>query len=248
MSGWLYQAFQGLAHVLPTFWGILRPLMSFNISILSKLLDGTLSTLASALSLLFELIVFLSVLLIFLTSRTEEARVVSMVTGLLFEHEAPRRAFEEELAAAVRSVIRFTFKMPVFHALYTWLTYSMFGLSGGVGACIWALTSMLVALTAIVPVWLLAFPGALELYLCGQPMVAVCFILLYVTASRVLDPLILTEPDPHVANARRPSPVPPYMIGLAAYGGILLTGNLTGVLIGPLLLSLLLVIFRHISQ
>jgi predicted PurR-regulated permease PerM len=105
-----------------------------------------------------------------------------------------------------------------------------------------------VALSAVVPVWLLALPGALELYLDHYPLLAVFFLLSHVTVSSILDPIILTERDPHIpSTSSHGAHLHPYLIGLSVYGGLYVTGNLTGVLMGPLVVSLLVIATRHLS-
>ncbi len=160
--GWLTRSVPELAASL---WVVVGPMVQINVQLLGHVVDGTVTTVATMLSLMFEAVVFLTVLSSLLLSRHDESRLFAQLTALAFANTPQKTDFEDDVFAVVRSVMRFTFKMPALHALFTWFSYGLCDVSGGLGASIWAVAAMLVALTAFVPIWVMAIPGALELFI-----------------------------------------------------------------------------------
>lgn len=243
----LQVARQRLMEIGPSVWAVVSPLVQFNWSMLGNVLGGTLLTVKALVDLALELAVFFTVLITLLLSKSQESQIVGVVVRMLVADASHRRELRIGITGSIRRVLRFTFKVPLVHATFTWFSYCLFGASAGLGPCVWAIASALVAILAVLPVWLLALPGALELWLTVGPLTAITFLLLHVLLTMHLDPMMLREEDPHLPDSK-PLQIHPYVIGLSVYGGAYFIGDITGVFLGPLAVSALLLMTSEIRQ
>lgn len=131
----------------------------------------------------------------------------------------------------------------VFHFVANWLLFSLFDLTGFVGRCLLSLLAACAAILHIVPVWAPAVPGVLELWITYERLdiPAVFFIVHSAVTSRGSD-LLMKEMagDLHIN---------PLVIGMSVYcGGLIVMPGLRGILLGPLILLLVLRLWRIVHR
>ena len=85
----------------------------------------------------------------------------------------------EDMANAISGTLHLTFKTAVLHLVFTWLMYDLFAVSGGLGACLWAVAAAAVALLGLAPAALLSLPGTLQLWVSGSPVAGIWFFALH---------------------------------------------------------------------
>jgi hypothetical protein len=197
--------------------------------------------------------IFFTALVYLVFSAGYETRVLSMVTSLLIADTQHREHVDAAIIASLRRILRFTIKLPTFHILTIWFSYSFFGISAGLGGCAWGLLSGLATVLALLPGWFFALPGVAELWLSGSPLLAVVFLLGHILITSHLDPLMLNEPVPVLKGSERTvddyfSEIPQYVLGLSIYGGWYVMAAWEGVVLGPLILSLLVIIGKELQQ
>ena len=122
--------------------------MSFNVALLVR----TAQSVKYIMDFILQTVVFFTILIYLLLSNGQEQKVFDVITRLINTDTSQRLRLEMTITTTVSKVMRFTFKMPIFHMVFTWFTYSLFGVGGGF---FWAVLSALAALLAVVPVSLI---------------------------------------------------------------------------------------------
>ena len=131
----------------------------------------------------------------------------------------------------------------VFHFLFNWVFYAVFGLTGYVGRCLVAMAASMSAILHILPVWMAAIPGALELWqLTGNPYIALAFLLVHMDVTGQGSELLMTELAGDLTiNA--------FVIGMSVYcGGLVMLPGLRGILLGPIVLLLTVRLWRIVRR
>eukprot|EP00911_Craspedida_sp_UC1_P001053 UC1_evm1s791 len=221
-----------LQDVGPTIGRIVFEVLHFNTGIVFTVVTAMGSTVKSIVDVLLEIMVLFTALIgLMISSASYERQLLSMAAQLVITDSRRRERFEIAVLSCIRRTLRFTIKMPTFHLLFTWFTYQAFNVTAGLGCCFWSLATAVVVLLAVLPVWVAALPGALELWLTGHALGAIMLLLLHVLAASHLDPKILLEQDDDHSSVGsgddgvdadhgvRSGQMSPYMIGLCVYGG-----------------------------
>lgn len=154
--------------------------------------------------------------------------------GQLLIHVDTKQVFKTSVEKAINAVFITTIKMFTFHSLFTWLTFNVFDIP------FVYITTFATGFIAIVPItsptWLV-LPGCIELYVRGQPISAIIFLLMHYMVSWFVDPAIYRDiPDSH-----------PYFSALSIVLGLWAFGW-QGIVLGPLLACLPVVAFHLYSE
>lgn len=104
-----------------------------------------------------QFVLFCGTMLLLLSA--EQDPIASVLLLLPLTEESRTRVCSA-IAKAAQGVFVCTIKLAVFHAMFTWLTFSMFGIPFVYTA---ALVSGAVASLPLIPVWVIALPAAVQL-------------------------------------------------------------------------------------
>jgi len=247
------KAQSALLDVGPTLGKVFLEVLAFNTGVVFTAFRTMGSTMKSIFDIVLEVgVLFTALISLMVSEETLERRLLRVVTQLIITDHRRRKRFEMAIITCIRRTIRFTIKVPAFHFFFTWFTYQAFGASAGVGACFWAIFAATAVLLAVVPVWLAAVPGALELWVLGFPLMATVFLLMHVLAASRLDAIILMEPEPSWETneevQENDRTLSPYMIGLSVYGGWFVMESWAGIVLGPMAVNLLLILSSEIQS
>ena len=178
----------------------------------------------------FKLVVFLSVFYYLLAA---ERTAVEMAVAPLPLSARHRVRVSSALEGAVRGVLASTFKMAAFHALFAWLTFSVFGVERFVylGAAAASFLSVMPVLSA----WMVSVPAALQLVAGGRGGAGALLVALHVYVCGDATDAIYSEiPGSH-----------PYLIGLSVFSGMWAFDDLLlGAISAPLIVCLLDAVMR----
>jgi len=201
--------------------------MNNSFFMLSTILNYIVFVCVSLLSYGFSVLLFLSCLFYLLQSENDG---ISLVVNLLPVSVETRTKISSALANSVQGVFLVTFKICVFHSLFTWLTFSMAGVN------FVYLSTFMSGLFSIIPFlgsWVVSLYAALELYTTGHWVSAIFMVTLHYAVSWWVDPAIYSEiPNSH-----------PYLVGLSIISGLYVF-DIEGVLIGPLLVTIPAIIYN----
>lgn len=177
-----------------------------------------------------QAMLFIFLLYALLAAKTDPLTYTIRVLPLSdYAREKTAAAFSD----ALKSVFVSTIKLAAFHALFTWLTFRMFGIHL---IYLSVLASAIAACLPLVPVCLVAVPAALQLLAQGRGVSAIVLLTLHVLAYYVGDAIIMAE----VPGSHRF----PTLTALGVLGGISAFDNaIQGALLGPILLSCIAVFF-----
>ena len=183
---------------------------------------------------LFSLLLFLTALFYLIaSSQSNTYKPLSWIL-FFFPEESLRETASILINDSVNQVFKTAFKLAIFHGLWCWCTFSMFGCH------LIYLPTLLAALMAVLPLlptYFDSLPGVLELWLVwNRPISAISLFALHFTASWFIDPMVYSE----IESSHH------YITGLSVVGGLYFFG-IQGVLIGPMLVCALLVI-RNITM
>ncbi|GMH35217.1 hypothetical protein BSKO_03085 [Bryopsis sp. KO-2023] len=177
----------------------------------------------------FQFILFGMVLLYLLAAEQDP---FWNVIRLLPVSEANRISALDAVGSAMQAVFLSAIKLAAFHALFTWLTFRAFGIEF---AYLSAVASLVMALLPLVPIWVIAMPAALQLFVQGNGLIAIVLVSMHFLAYNYIDDMILKEIPGSV----------PYLTALGIVGGIYTFQNpLQGAILGPMLLALLSVAYK----
>ena len=183
---------------------------------------------------LFSLLLFLTALFYLIGSSTTERYKPTSWILLFFPEESLRDTAGTLINESVSQVFTTAFKLALFHGLWCWCTFSVFGCH------LVYLPTLLAALMAVLPLLPTYFdciPGVLELWLVWErPFSALSLFLLHLAASWFIDPMVYSE----IESSHH------YVTGLSVVGGMYFFG-IQGVLIGPMLVCAVLVM-RNITM
>jgi predicted PurR-regulated permease PerM len=210
-----------------------------NVNLLVTILYAVVSTLFSSgfalMNFLFSFIVYMTALFYLLSMRGSRFKPLDWLTEIsvfktstgIYRSQLLSKAIEE----SIRNVFLASFKMAAFYGIYTYLIHSLFSVS------IVYLPSIVAALFGFLPLlgtYWAALPGLLELWLIkNNPIQAILFILTHLLPTYMVDNAIYSE----IKGGH------PYLTGLAFAGGVYCFG-LEGAILGPLVLCLLIVIWK----
>ena len=126
--------------------------------------------------------------------RVEPFRVLRPLTFMVSNRsERQQLVIAEDVHNAISGTLHLTFKTAALHLIFTWLAYDLFNVSGGLGACLWAVLAAGVALLGLAPAALLCIPGTLELWIYGSPVAAMWFFALHWVVLSRLGLVLLKE-------------------------------------------------------
>ena len=146
-----------------------------------------------------------------------------------FPEESFRDQAGDLIKESVSQVFKIAFKLALFHGMWCWSTYTVFGCHM---VYLPTLLSALMALVPLLPTYFDCLPGVLELWLVwNRPFSAFSLFFLHLMASWWVDPLVYSE----IQSSHH------YVTGLSVVGGLYFFG-IQGVLIGPMLVCALLVL------
>ena len=177
----------------------------------------------------FKFIVFTSVFYYLLAA---ERTAVEMVVSPLPLTPAHRARAAHVLETAVRGVVVSTAKMAAFHAVFTWLTFSVFGVDF---AFLAAAAASIFAVMPILAAWNVALPAAAQLLAQGRGWQGALLLVLhiYVTGD-VADAIYSEIPGSH-----------PYLTGLAIFSGMWAFDDLLqGAIVAPLTVCIITAIVQ----
>lgn len=182
------------------------------------------SFLKSLFDFFFSIVVFVSSLYIFLSS--EEYQPLELFTS--FFPGRVRQNVKRLMEDTIKDVFVSSFKMAVFHALLTWCTFQALGMRF---VYMPMLVSAILAVVPVVPTFTLSLMFSCHLYLFeDRASAALCLLSIHIATYWFVDPTILSEIK--ISS--------PYITALSIVGGLAAFG-LDGVLIGPILVSLLMI-------
>ncbi|KAL7753045.1 hypothetical protein RI367_001496 [Sorochytrium milnesiophthora] len=211
----------------------------------STYLSGALQTLVSvglsmALSVaqlciyffgvLFQFAVFLFTLYFLLEKET----CVTEWFAQLLASVDPDQRLTTALEGNIQAVLECTFKLTLFHSVFTWLTFSMFGVE------LVYMSTFVTALVCIIPVvspmWL-SVPASMSLWWQGRPVAALTLTILHAIASWTADTAFLAEiPE-----------VNPYFSAFSFILGFRALG-LEGLVAGPVVTAVLPPLVRMVAN
>jgi predicted PurR-regulated permease PerM len=204
------------------------------ISYFTKWISQIFNLLLFGFQFVFELSLFLATLYYLLSSEHNVLYTLSQA----FQMFDMNLQFTQGMEKAIHAVFLSTFKMALFHSLFSWLTFSAFNISFTyIGTFLSGITAMVPILSPLV----IALPAIFELYyIKGQRIAALLMAALHIYANWFIDPAIYADiPDSH-----------PYFSALGVVLGIYAFG-MEGVVIGPLLACIPVMIYHiaiHITE
>ena len=178
---------------------------------------------------LFSVLLFITALFYLIgTSKDESYKPMNWL--VFYFPDELRKIAIDSINEAVSQVFKTTFKLALFHSLFTWLSYSLFG-------CTFiffpTLISAVMASVPLLPTYFDCIPGVIEMWFTTSPVKAFLLFLLHLAASWWIDPLVYSE----IKSSHH------YITGLSVVGGLYFFG-LQGVIIGPMLVCALLIISK----
>jgi len=189
----------------------------------------------SVLNYFISLLLFLTALFYLLTLSSAHGNYEPYNKILFMFQAAPHINIESHIRRAIEQVFESSIKIALFHGMWCWLTYNLFGCSLTYTT---SLTMASVAVTALIGTYWLSLPAVLQLWLfSNRPVHALLLFLLHLGATWFVDPLIYGQ----IEGSHH------YVTGLSVVGGLYFLG-LEGVIIGPMLLCTILIfleIFRE---
>lgn len=182
---------------------------------------------------LFSLVLFLTAL--FYVIGTSEESTYKPINWILFVFpDGPLRdEAVNSIHTAVSQVFKTAFKLSLFHTLWTWLTYYLFGCRM---VYLPTLLAAIIAMIPLFPTYCTCIPGVLELWFVGHKFASAGMFILHFAASWWIDPLIYSE----IEQSHH------YVTGLSVVGGLYFFG-IQGVLLGPMLVCSLLILTKLVS-
>lgn len=196
---------------------------------------GTLTTAADFVSVavaafregfgfVLNLVIFLNVLFLLVSHKGDVFQLAMSALPQQLNSNTQRR-LQHIYARNVLGVFSATVKLALFHGLFMWVTCSWLDLDLKYLCC---LASMFLAVVPLVPSFVVAIPGTLQLLLQRQFAWAIIFPVLHILLwyGWVMEAIYREIPSaPH-----------PYVTGLSVLGGVYLF-NVPGVLLGPMLVT-----------
>ncbi|KAL1232244.1 Transmembrane protein [Trichinella spiralis] len=230
-----------VSSILEVAWNFLLLNLNAVITLAVPLLGEIFTFGFSLFNMLLQFIMFLTTLFYLLECSRDVWKPVEMLAGFVPFLSTPKggeSVFFVAFQRSVRSVFVISFKMSTFYGLYTWLMYSLFGLSMTV---LPSVIASLLAAVPVVPPSIACFPGCLELWLAnGESTLAVLFLICSFAPSMFVDAALYTE-----LNESHP-----FLTALSVCGGVYWLG-LQGAIIGPVLLCCFLfvtVLYRSVGK
>ncbi|KRZ78614.1 Arginine--tRNA ligase, cytoplasmic, partial [Trichinella papuae] len=227
---YLQANFAIVSSILEVTWNFLLLNLNAIITLAIPLLGEIFTFGFSLFNMLLQFIMFLTTLFYLLECSKDVWKPVEMLAGFVPFLSTPKggeSVFFVAFQRSVRSVFVISFKMSTFYGLYTWLMYSLFGLSMTV---LPSVIASLLAAVPVVPPSIACFPGCLELWLAnGESTLAVLFLICSFAPSI----------ESH-----------PFLTALSVCGGVYWLG-LQGAIIGPVLLCCFLfvnVLYRSVGK
>ncbi|KRX78433.1 Transmembrane protein [Trichinella sp. T6] len=219
-----------VSSILEVAWNFVLLNLNAVITLAVPLLGEIFTFGFSLFNMLLQFIMFLTTLFYLLECSRDVWKPVEMLASFVPFLSTPKggeSVFFVAFQRSVRSVFVISFKMSTFYGLYTWLMYSLFGLSMTV---LPSVIASLLAAVPVVPPSIACFPGCLELWLAnGESTLAVLFLICSFAPSI----------ESH-----------PFLTALSVCGGVYWLG-LQGAIIGPVLLCCFLfvtVLYRSVGK
>jgi predicted PurR-regulated permease PerM len=182
----------------------------------------------SVFNYFISLLLFLTALFYLLTLSSAHGNYEPYNKILFMFEGAPHVNIENHIRRAIEQVFESSLKIALFHGMWCWLTYTVFGCSLTYTT---SLTMASVAVTALIGTYWLSLPAVLQLWLySNRPIHALVLFLLHLGATWFVDPVIYGQ----IQGSHH------YVTGLSVVGGLYFLG-LEGVIIGPMLLCAILI-------
>ena len=197
--------------------------------LLNFALYSVYSILSTTTSMLFGVVVFMSVLFYMLAASTEDQYqpLIWMKLG--------STTIDSSLVAAIEDIFHSTIMLATFHALFTWVSFTLLQAKW---VYISTVLSFVFSLLPFFSAYWISIPASIELYYDRENMgpalvLAISHILVY----WFVDPLIYSEVKG----------VHPYVTTLSVVGGLYLMG-IEGILLGPYFLILVVVLTEFVRK
>ena len=208
---------KSLTSILTSFFGPIFSVFQISMSIFSKGI--------AVFNYFFSVLLYITALFYLLITHIDEYQPVTWFTSIIFPFSDK---LKKSIPKAVNSVFIATFKIAVFHALLSWITFKMFGCSLVYLSTIF---SACVAIVPVFPTYSTCLFGVIELWLIkDQFTLAIILFVIHLLASWYIDPMIYAR----IESSHH------YVTGLSIVGGLYFFG-IVGVLYGPLLVCTILI-------
>ncbi|CAD5213405.1 unnamed protein product [Bursaphelenchus okinawaensis] len=208
-----------------------------NVSLLSNVFVSVFGLILNfgfeLLNFFIEIIVFLTAVYYLLASSTDQwlpLHWISKATPKL-QGQNGQLNIAKAIESAISGVFVLSAKMAIFYGLYTYFVHMLFGLNI---VFVPSLVAAMFAAVPIVPPYIVAVFGLIELYLVRGEGAATVFF-----AAASVAPLMFAD----TAFYREVKSSHPYVTGLAIIGGITWIG-LEGAVIGPIILCCFLILIE----
>ncbi|MCX6791213.1 MAG: AI-2E family transporter, partial [Candidatus Gribaldobacteria bacterium] len=215
---------------------ILLPDFSFDFDILVKqILNVTASHLATIFSSLGQILISLTLglLTLFYCFRDGKKLEQSLITLSPLKNQHDNEIFSQ-LKVAVNSVVRGSLFSALLHGILIGLGFKIFGLSS---AALWGIAIFFFTLVPGIGLALILIPVSLFLFSTGNNLAGAGILIWGVAINLCMDYLVTPQ------ILKRGMNIHPLLVLLAVLGGLSAFGAV-GILIGPIILSLLIVLLK----
>ncbi len=146
-----------------------------------------------------------------------------------------KTALEESLINAIYGFFISSFKIFVYHLVFTWLIFDLFNVKF---QYLYSLIAGIITIFPFISPWMLALPPAVELYFFqGKGLKALGLLVIYFVIISYVDGLIMKK----YAHTH------PYVLGMSIALGLYAFG-LIGVVYGPVLVCTSIIVYEFLSK
>eukprot|EP00211_Chloroparvula_japonica_P004997 CAMPEP_0119156060 /NCGR_PEP_ID=MMETSP1310-20130426/52065_1 /TAXON_ID=464262 /ORGANISM="Genus nov. species nov., Strain RCC2339" /LENGTH=874 /DNA_ID=CAMNT_0007148669 /DNA_START=133 /DNA_END=2757 /DNA_ORIENTATION=+ len=202
-------------------------------SLVTLLLQTFGMTILSLFSFGFSFILFLTCLFYLLTMENDVLKRLSQMlpVGNSPDSDIRRNDFEKAFNDAITGVMETTFKIAVFHASLTWLSFRIADVPF---AYLASFATASFAILPLIPSWVVALAAAVHLWNKGELITCISLFATHYFAYFVVNSTMYSE-IPHAPHA--------YLVGLSLVSGLYVF-ELEGIVLGPMLLTVPVILYN----